>query len=92
MSGLVWMTLGLLAGPLAAAAITVNINSGNPRYPYPQFLDYGAGRLSLASHNPVGVPHAEMEQRGRDACPSSVRIASRSGARSMSPMSLMRTP
>jgi len=47
--------------------VTVKINSGNPRYPFPQFLDYGIGRASLASHNPVGVTHAEMEQRIRDA-------------------------
>ena len=52
---------------VAYGAITANINSGNPRYPFPQFKDYGLNRVSLASVNPVGVPHAEMEQRTRDA-------------------------
>ncbi|MEI7543147.1 MAG: hypothetical protein WCJ94_07860, partial [bacterium] len=47
-------------------AIPVNINSGNPSVPFPQFLSY-AGADSLALYNPVGVPHAEMEQWVRDA-------------------------
>src|SRR6185312_13324973 len=47
--------------------ITVNINSGNPKYPFPQFLGYTGAPNNLANHNPVGVPHAEMEQRTRDA-------------------------
>jgi len=49
------------------AAVTVNINSGNPKWPFPQFQDYGNGRATLASHNAPGVTHAEMEQRIRDA-------------------------
>ena len=53
------------ARPLAA--VPVNINSGNPRYPFPQFNDYPNGLATLASKNPVGVPHAELEQRVRDA-------------------------
>jgi uncharacterized repeat protein (TIGR01451 family) len=54
---------------MAAAGDTpvVNINSGNPRYPFPQFLSYGAGRDNLANVNSPGVPHVEMEQRIRDA-------------------------
>ena len=50
--------------------VVVNINSGNPRYPFPQFLDYvnpTATLANLARNNPVGVPHMEMEQRIRDA-------------------------
>jgi uncharacterized repeat protein (TIGR01451 family) len=47
--------------------VTVDINSGNPKFPFPQFLDYGAGRATLASVNSPGVPHAEMEQRMKDA-------------------------
>ncbi|MBQ9100975.1 MAG: hypothetical protein IJY54_06320, partial [Paludibacteraceae bacterium] len=51
----------------AKAAVPVHINSGNPAFPFPQFLDYGPDRKSLASHNAPGVTHAEMEQRMRDA-------------------------
>ncbi len=46
--------------------VAFNINSGNPNFPFPQFLDYKGGK-SLASTNGVGVPHAELEQRTRDA-------------------------
>ena len=46
--------------------VTVNINSGNPNHPFPQFLEYASG-TSLAIQNGVGIPHAEMEQRTRDA-------------------------
>jgi uncharacterized repeat protein (TIGR01451 family) len=44
-----------------------NINSGNPNFPFPQFKAYVGGSTTLANKNPVGVPHAEMEQRIRDA-------------------------
>jgi hypothetical protein len=50
--------------------VTVNINSGNPVYPFPQFLPYqnSLGKLeNLATHSGVGVTHAEMEQTIRDA-------------------------
>lgn len=47
--------------------VTVHINSGNPAFPYPQFLDYGPDRKTLASVNAPGVTHAEMEQKTRDA-------------------------
>ena len=47
--------------------ITTNINSGNPKFPFPQFLGYTGAPNTLANLNPVGVPHAEMEQRIRDA-------------------------
>ncbi|MEE0911676.1 MAG: glycosyl hydrolase family 8, partial [Paludibacteraceae bacterium] len=57
----------IVASFYAEAAVPVNINSGNPAYPFPQFLDYGPDRKSLASHNAPGVTHAEMEQRMRDA-------------------------
>jgi uncharacterized repeat protein (TIGR01451 family) len=59
--------LSLLSARAALSAVTVNINSGNPRYPFPQFLAYAAGLQSLAQQNPEGVPHAEMEQWTRDA-------------------------
>ncbi|MFN3403336.1 MAG: glycosyl hydrolase family 8 [Cytophagaceae bacterium] len=51
----------------AGAQVTVDINSGNPRFPFPQFLDYGSDRRTLASQNSPGVTHAEMEQITRDA-------------------------
>ncbi|MFO7869145.1 MAG: hypothetical protein R6U95_07595, partial [Bacteroidales bacterium] len=47
--------------------VPVHINSGDPNFPFPQFLDYGTERKTLASVNSPGVPHAEMEQRIRDA-------------------------
>lgn len=49
------------------AQITPAINSGNPNFPFPQFNGYIGGGNTLALQNPVGVPHAEMEQRMRDA-------------------------
>ncbi|MFM7022772.1 MAG: gliding motility-associated C-terminal domain-containing protein [Flavobacteriales bacterium] len=56
----------LLLSTTVFSQVTVAINSGNPNFPFPQFKDY-AGGTSLASQNGVGVPHAEMEQRVRDA-------------------------
>jgi len=51
--------------------ITININSGNPVYPFPQFQPYtwagGHNLGNLATQNSPGVTHAEMEQRIRDA-------------------------
>lgn len=49
------------------AQVTPNINSGNPAFPFPQFLDYGQDRKSLASQNAPGMTHAEMELRTREA-------------------------
>lgn len=53
------------------AQVTVHINSGNPAYPFPQFLEYAYGdshRLgNLGTQNAEGVVHAEMEQDIRDA-------------------------
>ena len=55
----------------AADAVTVHINSGNPKYPFPQFLSYTNGANhkleNLGTQNPEGVVHAEMEQDIRDA-------------------------
>jgi uncharacterized repeat protein (TIGR01451 family) len=47
--------------------VTVGINTGNPNFPFPQFKAYAGGANTLANQNPVGVPHAELEQRTRDA-------------------------
>lgn len=50
----------------AGAAVTVHINSGNPAYPFPQFLEYACGG-NLGTRNAEGVVHAELEQDIRDA-------------------------
>ncbi len=51
--------------------VTVHINSGNPNFPFPQFLPYTWGDShyleNLGTKNPEGVVHAEMEQDIRDA-------------------------
>lgn len=47
-------------------AVPVHINSGNPAYPFPQFLEYACGG-NLGTRNAEGVVHAEMEQDIRDA-------------------------
>ena len=52
------------------AQVTVDINSGNPTFPFPQFLAYESDSHSLgnlATQNAPGVTHAEMEQTIRDA-------------------------
>jgi len=52
------------------AQIKVNINSGNPVFPFPQFLPYNNPTETLhnlGTRNSVGVTHAEMEQTIRDA-------------------------
>ena len=45
---------------------TIKINSGNPTFPFPQFLEYAAGK-SLAKNNAEGVTHADMEKTMREA-------------------------
>lgn len=69
--------LGLLGSILIALGlhaqneVTVHINSGNPNFPFPQFLAYEDGTShhleNLGTKNPEGVVHAEMEQDIRDA-------------------------
>lgn len=49
-----------------ASYVPVNINSGNPAFPYPQFLEYKVGK-TLAKYNAEGVTHADMEKAGREA-------------------------
>lgn len=65
--GLIFIALGLHA----QNEVTVHINSGNPRFPFPQFLAYEDGTShhleNLGTKNPEGVVHAEMEQDIRDA-------------------------
>jgi gliding motility-associated-like protein/uncharacterized repeat protein (TIGR01451 family) len=56
---------------LSKAQVTVQINSGNPNFPFPQFLSYdfeGSHSLgNLATTNAPGVVHAEMEKIMREA-------------------------
>ena len=61
------LMLSILCVHLTFGQVTVNINSGNPKIPFPQFKDYGAGRATLASVNSPGVTHAEMEKRINDS-------------------------
>lgn len=53
------------------AVVPVHINSGDPAFPFPQFVEYTYGKShslkNLATNNPEGVVHAEMEQDIRDA-------------------------
>jgi len=59
---------------------SVHINSGNPAFPFPQFLPYQNGTLgNLATHSGVGVTHAEMEQTIRDAYRIAMNRASKPG-------------
>ena len=61
----------IAVGLQAQNEVTVDINSGNPRFPFPQFLAYEDGTShhleNLGTQNPEGVVHAEMEQDIRDA-------------------------
>ncbi len=60
----------ILGFTTAFAQVPVDINSGNPKYPFPQFLDYAYGSHSLdnlGTVNAPGVTHAEMEQDISDA-------------------------
>ena len=61
---------------------SVHINSGNPAFPFPQFLPYQnpSDTLgNLATHSGVGVTHAEMEQTIRDAYRIAMNRASKPG-------------
>lgn len=51
---------------LNANAVKVHINSGNPAYPFPQFLKYACGG-NLGTKLVEGLTHAEMELQIRDA-------------------------
>ncbi len=46
--------------------INIDINSGNPAFPFPQFLEYKEGK-TLAKYNAEGVTHADMEKTMREA-------------------------
>ncbi len=46
--------------------IHAEINTHNPAFPFPQFLEYKEGK-TLAANNAVGVTHADMEKAMREA-------------------------
>ena len=58
--------LGSKAQTWPGDTIHVNINTGNPTFPFPQFLEYENGQ-TLAANNAVGVTHADMEKAMREA-------------------------
>ena len=58
----IFITLFFLIVIKSNGQVPMKINSGNPAFPFPQFLDYGTDRKSLASVNAPGIPHAEMEK------------------------------
>ncbi|MBN2037665.1 MAG: DUF11 domain-containing protein [Chitinispirillaceae bacterium] len=67
---LLFPCLFLISSAATTPLDSVYINSGNPAFPFPQFQPYtnpSAVLGNLATHNGVGVPHAEMEQTIRDA-------------------------
>ena len=59
--------LCLLPCSIALSPVPANITTGNPNFPFPQFKAYTGAANTLANQNPVGMPHAEVEQRTRDA-------------------------
>ncbi|WMJ73990.1 glycosyl hydrolase family 8 [Cytophagaceae bacterium ABcell3] len=67
----IFLLIFLWKGALLHAQVPVDINSGNPNFPFPQFNPYttddGHYLGNLATNNAPGVVHAEMEQRIRDA-------------------------
>jgi len=68
--------------PKEGFAVTVSINSGNPVYPFPQFLAYKnltSTLDNLATKPGVGVTHAEMEQTIRDGYQIQMNRASKPG-------------
>ena len=76
-----------IAQPVLSAtstAVKVQINSGNPAYPFPQFYAYDSPNLhldNLATHNAIGVTHAEMEQVIRDGYQIMMNRASKTGTK-----------
>lgn len=66
-----YLIIFVLITLLAKAQVTVQINSGNPNFPFPQFLSYdfdGTHSLgNLGTQNAPGLVHAEMEKIIREA-------------------------
>lgn len=56
-----------MSAHIASARVEAHVNTGNPAFPFPQFMDYSPECKSLATHNAPGVTHAEMERRMLDA-------------------------
>lgn len=65
------LAIGLLSIVNIQAQVNIQINSGDPAFPFPQFLPYEFGSNhslgNLGTQNGPGVTHAEMEKRIRDA-------------------------
>ncbi len=60
----------LIAISILPARFPIAINSGNPNFPFPQFLPYTTPDgvyPGLETNNGAGVPHAELEEIIRDA-------------------------
>lgn len=76
MAGLTMMGLSMLPAVQTKAQpevydpsvfVKTEINSGNPAFPFPQFLEYKGGGKSLAKYSAEGVTHADMEKAMREA-------------------------
>ncbi len=63
---IVGVSVAVLSSAWVSAAVPVHINSGNPAYPFPQFLEYACGG-NLGTENPEGLTHIEMERYIRTA-------------------------
>ncbi len=69
---LLYFSVLLILSPiLIYSQVGVDINSGDPDFPFPQFLayEYDGGHIleNLANQNADGLVHAEMEKRIREA-------------------------
>ncbi len=58
--------LKLNAQTWPADTIHTAINTGNPKFPFPQFVEYTVGK-TLAKYNAEGVTHADMEKTMRES-------------------------
>jgi uncharacterized repeat protein (TIGR01451 family) len=65
--GKIIFAASLFFSQVCFSQVPANVNSGNPNFPFPQFKAYTGGANTLANQNPVGMPHAELEQRTIDA-------------------------
>ncbi|WP_010180048.1 glycosyl hydrolase family 8 [Aquimarina agarilytica] len=65
-----FLALVSFSQPPTSPEVFVDINSGNPAFPFPQFLAYESANHklgNLATNNAPGITHAEMEQATKDA-------------------------
>ncbi|MBX9852018.1 MAG: DUF11 domain-containing protein [Cytophagaceae bacterium] len=64
--GIIFSAPILFAQTWPADTINTAINTGNPKFPFPQFKEYNSGK-TLALYNAEGVTHADMEKSMREA-------------------------